>query len=117
MPATGLKPYDLNKYKLCDVAHGGQDNYADRGASLIACPGTRPVDQMAAQVERDMLPLDRMGMAEGIYFAGATGAMISSSSTSNTSVAPGLIVGGAPLSPYARVEGQTNLFLLPTFIC
>ena len=69
------------------------------------------------EVERDMLPLDRMGMAEGIYFAGATGATISRSSTSNTNVAPGLIVGGAPLSPYARVEGQTNLFLLPTFIC
>ena len=42
--------------------------------------------------------------------------MISSSSTSKTSVEPGLILGGAPRSPYAMSDGQTSFALPPTFI-
>src|SRR5207244_1424931 len=41
---------------------------------------------------------------------------ISSSSTSKTSVAPGLMRGGAPRSPYARSAGHTSRLLPPTFI-
>src|SRR4029434_9424232 len=41
---------------------------------------------------------------------------ISSSSTSKTSVAPPLITGGRPWSPYAMSDGQTSLLLPPTFI-
>ena len=39
-----------------------------------------------------------------------------SSSTSKTSVAPGLICGGAPLSPYARSDGQMTRLFPPTFM-
>src|SRR5262249_53464321 len=42
---------------------------------------------------------------------------ISSSSTSNTSVAPGLICGGRPWWPEAVAEGQTSFALPPAFIC
>ena len=41
---------------------------------------------------------------------------ISSSSTSKTRVAPGLIVGGRPWSPYAMSDGHTSLLLPPTFM-
>src|SRR5690606_17452060 len=47
-------------------------------------------------------------------FAGASS--MPSSSTSKTSVAPGLIFGGAPRSPYAVSDGQTSFALPPTFI-
>src|SRR5262249_33451269 len=51
--------------------------------------------------------------------AGGAGAAwtISSSSTSNMSVDPGLIFGGEPRSPYAASDGHTSLLLPPTFIC
>src|SRR6185369_14791696 len=38
------------------------------------------------------------------------------SSTSNTSVEPGLMSGGDPRSPYAMSDGQVSFALPPTFI-
>ena len=42
---------------------------------------------------------------------------ISSNSTSNTNVDPGLITGGDPASPYARFDGQTSRLFPPALIC
>src|SRR5262249_11397125 len=58
------------------------------------------------------------GFAAGPVGAAAAGwsFTISSSSTSNWSVEPGLIFGGAPRSPYATSAGQMSFALPPGFI-
>jgi hypothetical protein len=55
-----------------------------------------PSNGWPSEIERDILPLDLMSAIVRTYFAAGT---ISRSSTSNTNVAPGLMLGGAPLSP------------------
>src|SRR5262249_43602010 len=55
-------------------------------------------------------------LGAGAGVAGAAGVVMSSSSTSNTSVAPPGILGGAPRSPYAMSDGQTSRALPPFFI-
>src|SRR4029453_17955239 len=52
----------------------------------------------------------------GAPAAGGASFTISSSSTSNVSVEPGLIFGGAPRSPYATSEGHTSFAFPPGFI-
>jgi hypothetical protein len=79
---------------------GDQDKFACWGLShrrvpFIALSGKFPVEWVANEVERETVPLDLVRTTEQNYLA----ATISRSSTSKTNVAPGLIVGGAPLSP------------------
>src|SRR5262249_35856491 len=74
--------------------------------------GDPPAHRHAPREEACRFDLGQLGhprQARG-YF------MISSSSTSKTSVAPGLIFGGMPRSPYARLEGHTSFAVPPTFI-
>jgi len=79
---------------------GDQDKFvclgsAHRRGSLIALPGKCSVEEVTNEVERDTLPLDLMRIVVRDYLA----ATISRSSTSNTNVAPGLMIGGRPPSP------------------
>jgi hypothetical protein len=79
---------------------GDQDKFvclgsSHRRSSRIALPGNPSVEWVTNEVERENFPLDLVNVIVRNYLA----ATISRSSTSNTNVAPGLIVGGAPLSP------------------
>ena len=79
---------------------GDQDKFACLGVShrrvpFIALSGKFFVEWVVSEVERETPPLDLVRTTVEDYLA----ATISRSSTSKMSVAPGLIVGGAPLSP------------------
>ena len=79
---------------------GDQDKFACLGVShrrvpFIALSGKFFTEWVGSKVERETLPLDPVRTVVRNYLA----ARISRSSTSKMSVAPGLIVGGAPLSP------------------
>jgi hypothetical protein len=98
---THLALQSLAGCTLCDVAIGIK-TILSLGVHLTGeLPSLRErpnflLNGWLSEVERDILPLNLMRTTVRTYFAAAT---ISRSSTSNTNVAPGLIVGGAPLSP------------------
>jgi hypothetical protein len=93
-------PQSLRLCKLCDVGMEIKTNLSASAHLTGEAHSSRyraifPLNEWPSEVERDILPLDPVKVAVNNYLA----ATISRSSTSNTNVAPGLIEGGAPLSP------------------
>ena len=85
---------------LCDLAMGIKTNLSAWVHLTGEAPASRYranllLNEVTNEVEREILPLDLVNVIVRNYLA----ATISRSSTSNTSVAPGLMRGGAPLSP------------------